>query len=114
MAQAEFKSPACQLGVAVMLPDAVLELVDVGNPEAVELTELELVAVGELDAEDVLVAVSVAHTASVVAVHCVKKPWKKLLMTQLLQFWHTDTPESTALNVPLEQLVHPAEPATGL
>ncbi len=93
---------------------AELELEDVGDPVEDMLMELELVVVGELDAEDVLVAVSVAHTASVVAVHCVKKPWKKLLMTQLLQFWHTDTPESTALNVPLEQLVQPTEPATGL
>ena len=96
------------------VPEADTEALWVAELVPDELVEPELVVVGELDAEDVLVAVSEAHTASVVAVHCVKKPWKKLLMTQLLQCWHTATPQLSALKVPSEQLVQPTEPATGL
>ena len=85
------------MGWAVVddVADAKLEVVDEPEPEpnAVpeadaealwveelvtnELVEPELMVVGELDAKNVLVAVRTAHMASVVAVHCVKKPWKK-------------------------------------
>ena len=110
----EPEEEALWLLVPEVVPEPEGEELCVEEPVPEELVELELVVVGELDADEVLVAVSVAHTASEVVVHCAKKPWKKLLITQLLQFWHIDTPELTALYVPLEQLVQPMEPATGL